>query len=46
LAAIRRSYKQLAVALHPDKCSLEHAAEAFQRLHKAYTNLSKAGPCS
>ncbi|KAL6764823.1 hypothetical protein V8C86DRAFT_2470715 [Haematococcus lacustris] len=42
LAVIRRSYRRLAVALHPDKCKLEGSAAAFQRLHKAYANLTKA----
>lgn len=41
LAAIRRAYRALAVALHPDKCALEGAADAFQRVNRAYTNLSK-----
>lgn len=40
-AAIRRRYRELAVALHPDKCKEPQAKEAFQRLVKAYQNLSK-----
>lgn len=38
---IKRKYKELAVALHPDKCKEEGATDAFQRLVKAYQNLLK-----
>ncbi|KAA6418355.1 MAG: dnaJ protein subfamily C member 27-like [Trebouxia sp. A1-2] len=38
---IKRKYKELAVALHPDKCKEEGATDAFQRLVKAYQNLFK-----
>lgn len=40
-AAMRKRYKELAITLHPDKCPSSKAAEAFQRLVKAYQNLSK-----
>ncbi|PSC67835.1 hypothetical protein C2E20_8489 [Micractinium conductrix] len=40
-AAIRRRYREMAVALHPDKCRQEQAKEAFQRLVRAYQNLAK-----
>lgn len=39
--SIKRKYKELAVALHPDKCKEEGATDAFQRLVKAYQNLLK-----
>jgi len=38
---IRRSFKAMAMAIHPDKCSLPAAAEAFQRLSTAYNRLCK-----
>ncbi|KAL3130262.1 hypothetical protein ABBQ38_008095 [Trebouxia sp. C0009 RCD-2024] len=38
---IKRKYKELAVALHPDKCKAAGATDAFQRLVKAYQNLLK-----
>lgn len=41
MAAVRKSYRALAVALHPDKCKLEGAADAFQRINKAYNSLAK-----
>lgn len=41
LAQVRKNYRALAVILHPDKCKLEGAAEAFQRVNAAYKNLSK-----
>ena len=41
LADVRRAYKALAVALHPDKCSEEGAQAAFQRVNTAHTNLVK-----
>lgn len=33
--------REMAVALHPDKCKQAQAKEAFQRLVKAYQNLAK-----
>jgi hypothetical protein len=33
--------RELAVSLHPDKCSAPGAKDAFQRLVRAYQNLSK-----
>jgi curved DNA-binding protein CbpA len=41
LSQVKKSYRQMAIALHPDKCRLEGAAEAFQRVGTAYANLSK-----
>lgn len=40
-AEVRSRYRQLAVALHPDKCSVPGAKEAFARVHAAYQNLLK-----
>ncbi len=49
LAQVRQTYKAMAMALHPDKCKLDGAAAAFQRLKKAYDHLSStvamADPC-
>ena len=39
--AIRKRYKELAIRLHPDKCKVTGASEAFHRLVKAYQQLSK-----
>lgn len=36
---IRRRYRDMAKALHPDKCGAPGAKDAFQRLFGAYTNL-------
>ena len=38
--AVRKQYKQLALRLHPDKCSHERAREAFDAVHGAYTKLA------
>lgn len=40
-AELKKRYKEMAVRLHPDKCSEEGATSAFQRVHKAYQNLNK-----
>lgn len=40
-AVIRKRYRDLAVSLHPDKCSVPDATLAFQRLVAAFTALSK-----
>ncbi|KAF2014245.1 DnaJ-domain-containing protein [Aaosphaeria arxii CBS 175.79] len=40
LALIVRSYKRLALKLHPDRNPKRDATEAFQRLSKAYETLS------
>ncbi|KAK9823968.1 hypothetical protein WJX72_006705 [[Myrmecia] bisecta] len=40
-ATVRKKYKEMAVALHPDKCKVEHATDAFQRLVRAYQILAK-----
>jgi curved DNA-binding protein CbpA len=34
----------MAMALHPDKCKLEGAAAAFQRLKRAYDHLTAITP--
>jgi hypothetical protein len=36
---LSQRFRSLAVALHPDKCSLEKASEAFHRVNEAYKNL-------
>ncbi|KAK9843550.1 hypothetical protein WJX81_008423 [Elliptochloris bilobata] len=38
-AALRRRYREMAVALHPDKCKVDGATNAFQRMVQAYQNL-------
>ena len=38
-AALRRRYREMAVALHPDKCKEANATTAFQRMVQAYQNL-------
>lgn len=43
LSQIKSSYRRLAIAIHPDKCSLGGAAQAFQRINAAHTNLNKGG---
>jgi curved DNA-binding protein CbpA len=40
-AEIRRKYKVMAVALHPDKCRIDGAADAFRRIVQAQQNLLK-----
>lgn len=40
-AEIRRAYRRLAVALHPDKCPEAGAQDAFVRATAAYKNLLK-----
>ena len=40
-AALRARYRELAVALHPDKCAHADAKAAFQRLVEAYGALQK-----
>jgi hypothetical protein len=39
---IRRRYRQLAAAVHPDKCSLTGAARAFQKLQQGVQQLLEA----
>ena len=41
LAQIKVSYRRLAMMLHPDKCKLEGAAEAFQKVNASHLNLCK-----
>ena len=38
---LTQSYRELARSLHPDKCALPPAKQAFQRVKEAYENLSK-----
>lgn len=40
-ALIRRRYREMAVRLHPDKCNVQGASDAFQRLVKAHQQLTK-----
>ncbi len=39
-AEVRQRYKVLVVRLHPDKCKVEGAAEAFDRVRKAFSSVS------
>lgn len=41
LTLIKKKYKELARMLHPDKCNLEGAKEAFQKIKIAYDRLSQ-----
>lgn len=38
-AEVRRAYRSLAMAYHPDKCKLQRAAEAFQKIKEACNGL-------
>jgi curved DNA-binding protein CbpA len=38
--ALQKSYRRLAVAVHPDRCSDPRASEAFSKLSEAYEVLS------
>ena len=40
---VRRRYKLLAKALHPDKCDLPRADEAFKRVAEAFRLLIRQG---
>ena len=40
-ALVRRRYREMAVRLHPDKCKVQGASDAFQRLVRAYQQLNK-----
>eukprot|EP00439_Symbiodinium_sp_Y106_P039004 s2204_g4.t1 len=40
--AVRRQYLRVALAVHPDKCALAGAAEAFKRASEAFVNLHDA----
>lgn len=40
---LRRSYRRLALAVHPDKCAAPSANAAFQRVSVAYDTLSDTG---
>ena len=37
--AVRKQYKQLALRLHPDKCDLARAREAFDAIQTAYNSI-------
>ena len=39
--AAKRAYRALAKRLHPDKCTAARASAAFQRILRAYQNLTK-----
>lgn len=38
-ATLNKAYKKLALKLHPDKCHLENAGEAFKAINSAYATL-------
>ena len=38
---VRKRYKELAMLLHPDKCSLPRSEEAFKRVNEAYRGRSR-----
>lgn len=40
-ASVRRRYREMAVQLHPDKCKVEGASDAFHRVVLAYQQLTK-----
>jgi DnaJ domain len=40
-ASVKRRYREMAIQLHPDKCRVPKAGDAFHRLVKAYQQLSK-----
>lgn len=40
-AAVRRRFREMAVTLHPDKCRLPGASDAFQRLVLAFQGVAK-----
>ena len=35
-AAVRRRYRELALLVHPDKCELPRAEDAFKRVNAAF----------
>jgi DnaJ family protein B protein 12 len=41
-AAIKKAYRKVALSLHPDKCQLHGAKEAFQKVSSAFRCLSDA----
>ena len=48
-AAIKKAYRKLALRLHPDKCQLESAKQAFQKCSTAFSCLSapvRVSPCT
>eukprot|EP00884_Botryococcus_braunii_P000883 jgi/Botrbrau1/10796/Bobra.0064s0002.1 len=40
-ADIKRRFREMAISLHPDKCKVEGASDAFQRMAAAYQNVLK-----
>ncbi|KAG7669053.1 hypothetical protein Ndes2526B_g00768 [Nannochloris sp. 'desiccata'] len=40
-ASVKKRYREMAIQLHPDKCKVPKAGDAFHRLVKAYQQLSK-----
>ena len=46
LSTIKKKYKELARMLHPDKCQLRGANEAFVKIGKAYDRLIQLYPTS
>jgi len=41
LEAVKSAYRTLAKRLHPDKCTSARSSAAFQRIARAYQNLTK-----
>ena len=39
--SVKKRYREMAIQLHPDKCKVPRAGDAFHRLVKAYQQLSK-----
>jgi DnaJ-domain-containing protein 1 len=40
VSEIKRNYKRLSLLLHPDRCTLERAKDAFQEVNIAHTTLT------
>jgi curved DNA-binding protein CbpA len=41
--AAKRAFRLLAKAIHPDKCAVPRATDAFQRIQRAYQRLCGGG---